>query len=156
MAVILKRSWSGAVRTVSVEVAREVSLGADRQRCTGPFHRNVFSHMPTGKVAEVARMLKAIQAQKDRRAGESKGKECAKESKRSFRFRGSTPTLFHIEIPTLIIMLYKRKAGTGFPTAQAPAANRSISFRNCQASVHSLTCPKGAKYFHAMSRPAGP
>ena len=39
------------------------------------FYRNVFSHVPTGKVAEIARMLKAIHAQEDRAAAESKAKE---------------------------------------------------------------------------------
>jgi uncharacterized protein YbaA (DUF1428 family) len=29
------------------------------------FYRNVFSHVPKGKVADVARMLKAIHAQED-------------------------------------------------------------------------------------------
>jgi muconolactone delta-isomerase len=34
------------------------------------FYRNVFSQVPKGKVAEVARMLKAIHAQEDRRSAE--------------------------------------------------------------------------------------
>jgi transposase-like protein len=39
------------------------------------FYRNVFSHVPNGEVAEIARMLQAIHAQEDRRAAESKAKE---------------------------------------------------------------------------------
>jgi putative transposase len=39
------------------------------------FYRNVFSHVPNGKVAEVARMLKAIHAQEDRRAAKTKAAE---------------------------------------------------------------------------------
>jgi transposase-like protein len=40
-------------------------------------YRNVFSRVPNGKVAEVARMLKTIHAQEDRRAAKSKAKEIA-------------------------------------------------------------------------------
>jgi putative transposase len=47
----------------------------DWQRCVVHFYRNVFSHVPNGKVAEVARILKAIYAQEDRRAADSKAKE---------------------------------------------------------------------------------
>jgi hypothetical protein len=32
------------------------------------FYRTVFSHVPNGKVGDVARMLKAIHAQEDQRA----------------------------------------------------------------------------------------
>jgi putative transposase len=46
-----------------------------RGRCIVPFYRNVFSHVPNSKVAEVSRMLKAIHAQVDRRAAEAKAKE---------------------------------------------------------------------------------
>jgi putative transposase len=42
------------------------------QRCTVHFYRNVFSHVPRGKVAEVARMLKAIHAQEDLAAAKDK------------------------------------------------------------------------------------
>jgi putative transposase len=38
------------------------------------FYRNVFSHVPNGKVAEVAHMLKAIYAQEDHTAAEAKAK----------------------------------------------------------------------------------
>ena len=39
------------------------------------FYRNVFSHVPNGKIAEVARMLKAIHAQENRTAAQRKATE---------------------------------------------------------------------------------
>jgi putative transposase len=39
------------------------------------FYRNVFTNVPKGKVADVARMLKAIHAQEDRRSAEDKVRE---------------------------------------------------------------------------------
>jgi hypothetical protein len=47
----------------------------DWQRCVVHWYRNVFSHTPNGKVAEVARMLKAIHAQEDRKAAQTKAAE---------------------------------------------------------------------------------
>ena len=41
------------------------------------FYRNVFTKVPNGKVAEIARMLKAIHAQEDRKAATAKAKEVA-------------------------------------------------------------------------------
>lgn len=125
--VVLKRSWGGEVRNISVLVAIGVdqdgyrsilgvaegakedkagwssflrylkgrglagvkliisdaclglveSIGefypeAQWQRCTVHFYRNVFSHVPRGKVAEVSRMLKAIHAQEDLAAARDK------------------------------------------------------------------------------------
>jgi putative transposase len=58
-----------------VEAAGEVFPKTDWQRCVVHFYRNVFSHVPNGKVAEVARMLKAIHAQEDRRAAKTKATE---------------------------------------------------------------------------------
>jgi len=51
-----------------VEAAEEVLPHTDWQRCVVHWYRNVFSHVPNPKVAEVARMLKAIHAQEDRKA----------------------------------------------------------------------------------------
>jgi transposase-like protein len=128
--VVLKRSWGGEVRNVSVLVAIGVSAEGDRhilgvaegqkedlegwrgflrhlkergllgvqliisdaclglveaaaelfpeaqwRRCVVHFYRNVFTNVPKGKVADVARMLKAIHAQEDRRAAEDKVRE---------------------------------------------------------------------------------
>jgi transposase-like protein len=58
-----------------VEAAAELFPGAQWQRCVVHFYRNVFSQVPKGKVAEVARMLKAIHAQEDRGAAEGKVRE---------------------------------------------------------------------------------
>ena len=58
-----------------VEAAAELFPEANWQRCVVHFYRNVFSHVPNGKVAEVARMLKAIHAQEDRKAAQAKANE---------------------------------------------------------------------------------
>jgi transposase-like protein len=50
----------------------EVFPDADWQRCAVHFYRNVFSHVPSSKVREVAAMLKAIHAQESREAAEAK------------------------------------------------------------------------------------
>ena len=57
------------------EAAAEIFPDADWQRCVVHFYRNVFSHVPNAKIREVARMLKAIHAQEDRKAADAKGKE---------------------------------------------------------------------------------
>jgi putative transposase len=58
-----------------VEAAHELYPDARWQRCVVHFYRNVFSHVPNSKVADVARMLKAIHAQEDRSAAETKTQE---------------------------------------------------------------------------------
>jgi len=58
-----------------VEATAEVFPNTEWQRCVVHFYRNVFSHVPNGKIAEVARMLKAIHAQESRSAAEAKAKE---------------------------------------------------------------------------------
>ena len=58
-----------------VEAAVELFPEAQWQRCVVHFYRNVFSNVPKGKVADVARMLKAIHAQEDRRSAEDKVRE---------------------------------------------------------------------------------
>jgi len=55
-----------------VEAATELFPDAQWQRCVVHFYRNVFTNVPKGKVADVARMLKAIHAQEDRRSAEDK------------------------------------------------------------------------------------
>ncbi len=45
---------------------------ADWQRCTVHFYRNVFSHVPSTKVKQVAHMLKAIHAQESLAAAQQK------------------------------------------------------------------------------------
>jgi transposase-like protein len=58
-----------------VEGAAELFPEAQWQRCVVHFYRNVFTHVPKDKVADVARMLKAIHAQEDRRSAEDKVRE---------------------------------------------------------------------------------
>jgi transposase-like protein len=48
------------------------------QRCVVHFYRNVFTAVPSGKVREVARMLKAIHAQEDRNEALKKVERVAK------------------------------------------------------------------------------
>ena len=58
-----------------VEAAPEFFPDARWQRCVVHFYRNVFSHAPNSKVAEVARMLKAIHAQEDAASAAAKSSE---------------------------------------------------------------------------------
>jgi putative transposase len=58
-----------------VEAGTEFLADAQWQRCTVRWYRNVFSHIPNGIVAEVARMLKEIQAQGDRVRAQAKIQE---------------------------------------------------------------------------------
>ena len=52
-----------------MESAAEYLPDARWQRCMVHFYRNVFSHVPAGKLREAALMLKAIHAQEDLQAG---------------------------------------------------------------------------------------
>ena len=58
-----------------VESAAEYFPEARWQRCTLHFYRNVFSHVPTGKLREAALMLKAIHAQESLEAARRKAAE---------------------------------------------------------------------------------
>ena len=51
-----------------VEAIGQVFPKAKYQRCTVHFYRNVLSVVPKQKVADVAKMLKAIHAQEDKAA----------------------------------------------------------------------------------------
>ena len=76
-----ERGLSGVALIVSdaclglVESAAEFYPEARWQRCVVHFYRNVFSHVPSSKVREVAHMLKAIHAQEDRQAAQGKAGE---------------------------------------------------------------------------------
>lgn len=63
------------------EAASEVFPEADWQRCAVHFYRNVFSHVPSTKVREVAAMLKAIHAQENRAAAEAKARDVVEKLK---------------------------------------------------------------------------
>ena len=58
-----------------VDALAEVFPEADWQRCVVHFYRNVFSHVPNGKVRAVAAILKAIHAQESRAAAQRKAQE---------------------------------------------------------------------------------
>lgn len=64
-----------------VESIAEVFPDADWQRCVVHFYRNVFSHVPRGKMREVAAMLKAIHAQESREAAEDKSGDVVRKLK---------------------------------------------------------------------------
>jgi transposase-like protein len=55
-----------------VEAVGECFPEAAWQRCVVHFYRNVFTAVPSGRVKEVAAMLKAIHAQEDREAAQAK------------------------------------------------------------------------------------
>jgi len=58
-----------------VESVTEVYPEAQWQRCVVHWYRNAFSHVPTGKMREVALILKAIHAQECRQAARAKADE---------------------------------------------------------------------------------
>jgi transposase-like protein len=64
-----------------VESLAEVFPDADWKRCVVHFYRNVFSHVPRGKMREVAAMLKAIHAQESREAAENKSGDVVRKLK---------------------------------------------------------------------------
>jgi hypothetical protein len=58
---------------VKVQISALASpLPTEWQRCVVHFYRNVFSLVPSGKVRDVAKMLKAIHAQENRKAAAEK------------------------------------------------------------------------------------
>ena len=61
--LIVSDAWLGLA-----EACAEVFPEAAWQRCAVHFYRNVFSHVPSTKVRQVAAMLKAIHAQESREA----------------------------------------------------------------------------------------
>jgi len=65
-----------------VESAAEYLPEARWQRCVVHFYRNVFSHVPSTKVREVSHMLKAIHAQENRAAAETKAEAVIAELRR--------------------------------------------------------------------------
>ena len=75
---LVDRGLSGVRLVVSdacrglVESAAEFLPDAQWQRCVVHFYRNVFSLVPSGKVRDVSRMLKAIHAQEHRKAATEK------------------------------------------------------------------------------------
>lgn len=94
-----KAGWSGFLRHLKKRGLKDVeliisdaclglveSLGdfypeAKWQRCSVHFYRNVFTAVPRGKVADVARMLKAIHASEDKQAAQEKADAVIKKLK---------------------------------------------------------------------------
>ncbi|MDO4733020.1 MAG: transposase, partial [Bacillota bacterium] len=64
-----------------LEAVGEVFPDAKYQRCTVHFYRNVFSVAPRSKVKLVAKMLKAIHAQENKKAAREKAKSVAAQLK---------------------------------------------------------------------------
>ena len=65
-----------------VESVADFLPDARWQRCIVHFYRNVFSHVPSAKVREVAMMLKAIHAQENRDAAAQKAEAVVAELRR--------------------------------------------------------------------------
>ena len=80
-----KRGLSGVKLIVGdkclgmLEAVGEVFPDAKYQRCIVHFYRNVFSAIPRSKVKLVAKMLKAIHAQENKKAAREKAKAVIKE-----------------------------------------------------------------------------
>ena len=83
-----------------VESAAECFTEARWQRCTVHFCRNVFSHVPAGKLREVALMLKAIHAQEDLPAAQRKAAEVVARL-RSMRL-GKAAELVETAVPEML------------------------------------------------------
>ena len=62
-----------------LEAVGEVFPEAKYQRCTVHFYRNVFSVTPRSKVKMVAKMLKAIHSQENKKATREKAKVVVEE-----------------------------------------------------------------------------
>jgi len=64
------------------EAVAEVFPDADWQRCAVHFYPNVFAHVPSSKVRDVAATLKAARAQESREATEAKAADVVSASSR--------------------------------------------------------------------------
>jgi transposase-like protein len=87
------------------EAAGEVFPDADWQRCAVHFYRNVFSHVPRGKMREVAAMLKAIHAQESREAAEGKSVDVVKKL-RAMKLKAAAELVEHSIHETLTYYAY--------------------------------------------------
>jgi transposase-like protein len=108
----LKHRGLGGVRLIVsdaciglAEAAAEVFPDADWQRCTVHFYRNVFSHVPRGKMREVAAMLKAIHAQESREAAEGKSVDVVKKL-RAMKLKAAADLVEHSIYETLTYYAY--------------------------------------------------
>ena len=87
------------------EAIAEVFPDADWQRCAVHFYRNVFSHVPSSKVREVAAMLKAIHAQESREAAEAKAVDVVEKLK-AMKLRAAAELVEHAIHETLTFFAY--------------------------------------------------
>jgi Transposase, Mutator family len=67
---------------------RRLGVEAPWQRCVVHWYRNIFSHVPSTRVREIAAMLKAIHASEDRAAAREKAIRVI-EKLREFLFRAT-------------------------------------------------------------------
>ncbi len=85
---LVDRGLSGVLLIISdacrglVEAIADYLPDARWQRCMVHFYRNVFSHVPAGKMREVSHMLKAIHAQESREAATEKAQAVIAELRR--------------------------------------------------------------------------
>lgn len=81
---------------------------ADWQRCTVHFYRNVWTAVPTGKVKDVAAMLKAIHAQEDLEAARQKAKDVVAKLKK-MKLSGAAKLVEDGIEETLLYMSFPRE-----------------------------------------------
>lgn len=86
---------SDACRGLTESIA-EYLPDARWQRCMVHFYRNVFSHVPSGKVRAVSHMLKAIHAQESRQAAQVKAEAVIAELRRQRLTRAAELVETHI------------------------------------------------------------
>jgi len=87
------------------EAIAEVFPDADWQRCAVHFYRNVFSHVPSTKVRDVAAMLKAIHAQENREAAEAKATDVVSKLK-AMKLRAAAELVENALHETLTFFVY--------------------------------------------------
>src|SRR5262249_14225625 len=101
-----------------VEAVGECFPEAAWQRCMVHFYRNVFTAVPSGKVKEVAAMLKAIHAQEDREAARAKAAAVA-EKLAGLRLTKAAEVLRSGVEETLAYMAFPREHWTRLRTNNA-------------------------------------
>lgn len=102
------------------------------QRCVVHFYRNVWTAVPTGKVKEVATMLKAIHAQEDAQAAREKAQQVVEKLKVMKLARaaeivgaGVEETLSYYALPPEALALRKDQQPSGTTNAGGAATNAS-------------------------------
>ena len=103
-----------------VESAAEYFPEARWQRCMVHFYRNVFSHVPAGKLREVALMLKAIHAQEDLPAAQRKATEVVARL-HSMRL-GKAAELVETAVPETTTRFPRSTGGASGPTIRSSAS----------------------------------